>query len=337
MPTNKTRNTLIRQWELLKLLPTSGTGKTSRQLSEEIQAEGFKVTKRQVERDLNELWEAFSLDRNDKSPPYGWRWASGASVDLPGLSVAEALSLRLVEDIVKPMLPASILHAMEGRFRQAQRKLDCLTENNRNAQWQMKVRSVSPAPPLLPPEISAEALGTVHDALMDNEQIDVEYIAANAESVKEYRLHPLAVVTRGPVTYLLATAMDYTDIRFYALHRIVSVKRTYEPCRRPKDFDLDAYIASGKMQFGSGQEIRLEALVSEGLARILSETPLSSNQVLKDGRLTATVQNTWQLQWWLLSQADDVIVLEPSDLKTKIHSALSAAVQNYERGSFLTS
>lgn len=32
MPSNKTRNTLVRQWELLKLLPTRGAGKLPKRL-----------------------------------------------------------------------------------------------------------------------------------------------------------------------------------------------------------------------------------------------------------------------------------------------------------------
>lgn len=41
-----------------------------------------------------------------------------------------------------------------------------------------------------------------------------------AKAASTYHLHPLALVVRGPVTYLVATASDYPDVRLYALHRI---------------------------------------------------------------------------------------------------------------------
>jgi len=80
VPYDKTRRTLARQWELLKLLPTRGVGKTAKELSEALNEAGFKVSKRQVERDLGELLEAFALDCNNASIPYGWRWV-GRRID----------------------------------------------------------------------------------------------------------------------------------------------------------------------------------------------------------------------------------------------------------------
>ena len=84
---------------------------------------------------------------------------------------------------------------------------------------------------------------------------------------------------------------DYTEVRLYALQRITRTTRLYEPLQRPADFDLDRYIAGGALQFGGGEPLRLEAKVSNGLAHILSETALSADQAIKDGVLTATVQD----------------------------------------------
>ena len=51
MPANNARDTMIRHWELLKKLPTSGAGKTVSELTNDLNALSFKVSKRQVERD----------------------------------------------------------------------------------------------------------------------------------------------------------------------------------------------------------------------------------------------------------------------------------------------
>lgn len=54
----------------------------------------------------------------------------------------------------------------------------------------------------------------------------------------------------------------------------------------------------------------------------MRETPLSSNMRLEpeeDGhRLTATVQDSWQLRWWLLSQAGSIAVREPVALREEL-------------------
>lgn len=334
MPANTKQSAMLRLWEMLRLLPSRGTGKTALELTKALNDAGFNITKRQVERDLNELREAFPLDCNDRSHPYGWKWGNGASVDLPGLTVAEAISLRMVEDTLKPLLPASILQSLEPRFRQAENKLTLLCKENRKAQWVNKVRSVSPAFPLIPPKIDSTVLETVQDALLADEQIEVGYRGMGSEKAKQRRLRPLGMVNRGQVTYLVATDSECDEVRLFAMHRMTSATRTSKPVKRPAGFDLDAYIQAGGLHFGNGKTVRLTAWVSEGLARILEETPMSEDQSLKhdgdDIKLTATVIDSWQLTWWLMSWGDGIEVVSPVALRRKIAGLLSDAAAQYE-------
>ncbi len=337
MPANSKQSAMLRLWEMLKLLPSRGTGKTALEITKALNDAGFRITKRQVERDLKELMEAFPLDCNNTSPPYGWKWVNGASTDLPGLTVAESISLRMVEDTLRPLLPVSVLQALEPRFRQAENRLILLSKENRKAQWVNKVRTVSPAFPLIPPAIDSVVLESVQDALLADEQIEVGYRGMGSEEIKSMLLHPLGMVSRGPVTYLVATTFDYADVRLYAVHRMKSATRTGEPIKRPADFDLDAYIQAGGLHFGNGKTIRLSAWVSEGLARILEETPMSEDQSLQlDGdkiKLMATVMDSWQLTWWLMSQGVGIEVISPVALRKKIAARLADAAAQYESGS----
>lgn len=334
MPANTKQSAMLRLWEMLRLLPSHGAGKTASELTEALKDAGFSIAKRQVERDLKELSEVFQLDCNDRSPPYGWKWRSGASADLPGLTVAEAISLRMVEDTLRPLLPASVLQALQPRFSQARNTLDLLVQENRKVQWINKVRTVSPAFPLIPPRIDPAVLETVQDALLADEQIDAEYRGMGSDEAKQVRLHPLGMVNRGPVTYLVATTFDYPDVRLYAVHRMTGATRTWETIKRPEGFDLDAYILAGGLHFGNGKTVRLTAWVSDGLARILEETPMSEDQALKpDGdeiKLTATVMDSWQLTWWLMAQGEDIEVVSPVALRRKIAGLLTDAAAQYQ-------
>ncbi len=109
-------------------------------------------------------------------------------------------------------------------------------------------------------------------------------------------------------------------------YAICEARLTGEPAQRPSDFDLNGYIASGALQFGSGESIRLKARVSEELAHILAETPLSVDmQLVSDGNgktLSATVPDTWQLRWWVLSQGEAIEVLAPTELREEIAATL---------------
>ena len=335
MPSSKTRHTLARQWELLKLLPTRSPGKTAKELAEALNGKDFKVSKRQVERDLGELYEVFNLDWDMDSKPYRWAMPPGRVVlDIPGLTLAEALSLRLVEDTLKRLMPPAVWQALEARFRQAERKLDALSNDNLNASWMAKVRSVSPSLPFLPPPIAPDVLETIQEALLAGRQIEAEYQAIGDGEPRCLRLHPLGLVSRVPTTYLVATAYGYEDVRLYALHRISQATPLNTPAKRPKGFDLDAYIQSGAMQFGGGGTIGLKAEISEYLANILTETPLSAGQRItrQDGLifLAASVADSWQLRWWVLSQGSGIVVLEPVELRCEIQALLQKACSAYE-------
>lgn len=334
MPKADSRQTLARQWELLKLLPPRPPGTTAADLTARLDALGFPVTKRTVERDLNDLASLFGFTCNDKGNPYGWHWMPGASLDVPGLSLGDALSLRVVEESLRPLLPAAILQAIEPRLQQARLKLAELAIGNAKARWADKVRTVPAALPLLPPQVASGVLEAVQDALLREVQIHAQYARAGEDQAQDYTLHPLALVQRGPVSYLVATAFDYPDIRTYAVHRMRSAEVLEQAVQVPAGFDLDAYIASGAFQFGAGQAIRLKARVDVALAQILRETPLSADQALGGARngfcaLTATVQDTWQLRWWLLSHANQAVVLGPAALRAELMACIDDAANLY--------
>ena len=332
MPSNSSRQTLARHWELLRLLPSRGTGKTAGQLTIELADAGFSVSKRQVERDLTELQAIFSLDCNDGSAPYGWRWPSGGSIELPALTLAEALSLKIVESALRPLFPGAVLRILKTRFDEASAKLQALKPQNRTARWADKVRTVAPALPMCAPEIDADALDALQNALLSDHQIEVLYKNSDHKHV-ELRLHPLALVNRGHLNYLVATAFEYTDVRLYALHRFTAVKELHERCLRPVDFDIDTYLSEGGLQFGARSAITLEMRVSPSLADYLRESPLNEDQKIETGDgfavISVVIPDTWQLRWWILSQGAEIQILSPADLRADVISALTQSLKNY--------
>lgn len=158
--------------------------------------------------------------------------------------------------------------------------------------------------------------------MFHDEQLEIAYRAVERENPSQQIVHPLGLVQKGPVTYLVATAFTYQDIRIYAVHRIMSAVRTGEPCKRPEGFSLDQYIQAGGMSFGEGDFIKLKAVVSDYLARILAETPFAEDMKIttRQGRnmLSCTVADTGQLLWWIRSLGDEIEVLAPKKLRCSL-------------------
>ena len=174
----------------------------------------------------------------------------------------------------------------------------------------------------------------VYEALLQDRQIEAVYQKRGDPKPSNYTLQPLAIVQRGALTYLVATAFRYEDVLMFALHRFQKVEMLDAQVVRPKNFDLDDYIASGAFGFGDGKKIKLEALFTRDAAEHLYETPISVDQVLRPQsqshtKLVATVANTPQLEWWLLGFGQDVEVISPKSLRSSLAATALAMSRKY--------
>lgn len=332
MPKANSQQVITRQWEILSFIPKKRPGITVKELIDKLDHSGIDICRRTIERDLHELSRLFGITCNDKSKPYGWYWMNGSSVNLPALTLADALSLRIVEQQLRPLLPVPMLDSLENKFKEASKKLSA-EKDNKNADWLKKVRYKSINLQLLSPEIKKGVLETAQNALLDGKQLEVEYRRPGEENAYTTILHPLGLVQGGPTTYLIATARDYEDVLLFAVHRILKAKKTRDDVITSKDFDIDEYIQGSELTFGSHKTIVLKAYVSQDLCNILAETPLSADQSIdsEDDRayLTATVEDSWQLYWWVLSQGDGIKIEHPQSLKSEIIKNLTTTLDLY--------
>ncbi|CAG0943278.1 hypothetical protein BROC_02218 [Candidatus Brocadiaceae bacterium] len=345
MPKNSLRSTLLRQWEMMQLLTiarseskSEGRWVKASEITEQLHDIGYRVSQRTVQRDLKELAEVFPIELNEKNPrEYGWRWMKGTTLSIPGITVPQALAICLVEIQLSRLLPKSILDNVNGLFSLAKSKLRNAEKHNFNLtkSWIDKIRVVAPSQPLLPPIIDSESESNIYPALLDDKQIRVLYQALDDGVPSEYRLHPLGLIMRGSVSYLVACAWEYSDTRLYALHRFKEVHILDTSSNVPESFSLDSVIANGLADFANqGEPINLEIRCNENVVAYLSETPLSLNQAIKpdiDGwsLITASVNDTWQLRWWLLGQGANVTVIAPEELHQEIKMTLRDALTNY--------
>lgn len=328
-------DTLARQWQLLRLLPRYPSKITARGLQERLAGEGYDATKRTIERDLMSLSEIFPISLDDREKPYGWSWQKNAPIlDVPSLTAPQALAFALVQRFLAPLLPVSTLDELKPYFKTAEQQLGALPKGRGIPSWANKVRVIQPAQALLPPTIKPEIQRFIYEALLNNRQLRIAYHKRGAEGPVEYEIHPLGLVQRGPVTYLVCTLFHYKDIRLLALHRVLSAVSLDKPTDYPKDFDLDRYISSGALDFGDGEKIRLEAVFTNDAAEHLYETPLSADQVIRPVdeervKLTATVLDTPQLSWWLLAFGDQVEVVKPKSLRHEMAKVAQAMAMRY--------
>ena len=324
---------ILRQITLLQLLPRRGAGCTTEELRRRLDERGYGVSLRTVQRDLDRLSVQFPLVREGDTVPR-WRWMEGGpDLSIPAQDPYSALTWRLIEQHLEPLLPIALKREAEPRFVAARNYLEQLA-GDRFSRWNDRVRIIPRAFSLRTPEVPEAVLAPVYEALFEGVQLEVEYRSRGRAEPGKWRLHPLGLVLREGVIYLLVTIEQFTDLRQLVAHRILSARVIEAVAKEPEGFDLDAYIAAGGFSYVETGTIRLVLRVDAYAAEHLLESPISSDQAartLDDGRveLTATVVDTKQMRWWLTGFADALEVVEPRDLRKAMAEQAQAVAEMY--------
>lgn len=323
---NLMSDTLQRQWAMLRMLPRAPRKLAASEICRRLEDLGLGATLRTVQRDLQALSLSFPID-SDQAKPIGWSWrADAAGLDIPGMDGHTALTFALVQSYMQKLLPATTLSHMRPWFQYAEGVLQAGATSM--AEWQDKVRVITKAPSLQSPAIDPGVQAVVYDCLMQGKQVQVTYQAiSNDEVPKTYPAHPLGLVVREQVVYLVCTIKEHTDIRFLALHRVSVAQALDDVARIPEGFDIDEVAARNLGILVSDQPMRLEMKLSKLVAKYLEETPLSNDQQLSPldnawVNLQATVLDSAQIRNWILSLGAEAVVVRPVSIRDDIMKIL---------------
>lgn len=298
-----TLETVLLAVEMLRRIPRSRKI-TAGELHSQLKNAGIDRDLRTIQRQLEMLSEHFEIERDDRCKPYGYRWLDQAkALAVPNLTPQESLLLKLAEEYLKNLLPARLMKSMEGFFTQAQRNLGPTSNAELEREWTGKVRVVATSQPLLPPRIAPGVFEIVSEALYSNRWLKLDYRNATGKR-NPIEVMPLGLAQQGPRLYLVCRYRGFDNERSLALHRILAAEASAFTFDRPEAFDLQKYDDDGRFGFGEGERVRLTFHIDRNTGQHLLETPLSTDQQVKeldDGwlEITATVVDSAMLDWWL--------------------------------------
>lgn len=339
-PRAESEPTALRLLSLLRKIPRQPNCAKASDLHRSLQNEGYPVSIRTVQRDLAFLSSKFPITTDHQAGREGaiWFWMEDAeALNIPGMDPAVALALLLAEKHLQNLLPGAATADLKPYFSAAERTLARLP-GRFLAAWRNKVRVLNSGPALAIPQIEPAVQRAVYEGLLTHRQLKVLYKARGAAEAREQVLHPLAVVVKDGVVYLVATTWNYVDPRQYALQRFKIVEVLPDRAMVPEDFSIDDYIAE-RNAFSypvAPDSIRIILEVGSDVAIHLDERPLAPDQTVKPGRtgralVEATVGDTQELRWWLLGFGDRLEVMSPRRLRNEVSELLAAAASLYKK------
>jgi predicted DNA-binding transcriptional regulator YafY len=196
---------------------------TAKELAEELE-----ISERTARRDLEALSMAGVPVYSQQGRGGGWSLVGGARTDLSGLTADETRALFMVAG------PGAATPQVKSALRKLVRALPepfrVSAETAAGAVLVDQTRWDQPAP--RPPE----HLDVLQQATVEGRQVRLGYRDRDGKD-SERTVHPLGLVSKGPVWYLVAD----TDagLRTFRLNRVRSVEVTDELAQRPEDFDLE--------------------------------------------------------------------------------------------------
>lgn len=323
---NTTAMTASRQWQILSQLDRKrwlGTAK----LKEQLHTAGFDVSLRTIQRDLNALAKRFPLEKNNTTPQ-GWRWQENAPLQsLPQMSLPQAVAFNMVEVNLAQLLPPAVLQELKPWFELANRQIN--SNHHIADNWLDRVKIIPPTQPLIAPNIDNHIQTQVYTALFEQKQLQTSYYRRGEKHSTDYILNPLAIVQKGVIIYILATRADDPKhtIKTFALHRFAKVKCSKINAYTPKGFDLNQHIDSGALGFRypdikqKSAKISLTFTPQAGIS--LLESQLSEDQSYEQDEnritITATVNITSQLIWWLRGFGKGLLNIQPDFLADAVY------------------
>ena len=279
-------------------------------------AERLEVSERTVQRDAQALAAAGVPIVSSRGPAGGYRLDQGYRTKLTGLDAAEAealfvgpaAELGLGRELAAARLKllASLPPELQER---ASRAADLFHVDTRG--WFREEDRV----PHLP---------VIAGALWRGRRVEIRY--REGSGLVSRRLHPLGLVLKAGVWYLLARRRG--EERVYRVSRIASARERPEPCLRPPGFDLASAWSERSGAFErSRPQVDVQLRVHRSQVRYLRAV-----RVIEDGHTPTVVARFDGLDrafHELLAYGPDAEVLAPTELRTRIGRAAEEMAELY--------
>lgn len=328
-----------RQLAILRRIPTEPQKVTVNDLIEYLESSHNlgNLSKRSIQRDMAMLERVFGVHVKTVGRENYYYFPQGSHISLKKMGPDLALGFLLMEKYTHSLLPEASLDALAPYFKEA--KLALKNEKYKYADWEKRVAIYPKVYPLEPAKFNANNLLDIYKALLLNKQFKMNYTKKGGET-KDYIVNAQGVVQQEQVSYLIATydGQKAEGLIQFAIHRINDIEILDSQPKRVAGFDIRQYLEQGGLDISLYPEQSLELIFSKPTAQHLSETPLSKDQQLtelQDGRVrvTATINVTQSIKWWLLGFGDQVEVIQPKAFRDDMKKTVQGMMDLYGRNS----
>ena len=344
-PRDASRHSIRRYLDMLQIIPRNPKSISTKGIFNRLIEHGYDVSLKTVQRDLMKLMDEdeYCLAFDEKGGENYWYFLAGSETwTFPGgMEEFTAISVVLANQFLSPIMPYA--SNWMPSFKGAQKALLKKAEENTSRrdiadyQWMDKIQLLPPEFIKPNPEIDPEVRDLVYAGVSHNQFLRVSYEDYETKTIVSYNLHPLGLIYRPPVVYLVAMDDDnMSNVLRLAVHRIVKATDPIDIQHiTPLGFSLKAYADA---EFGIGNAnsntLLIMLWINKDIATEFEDCPMAEGQILmpvEDGgfELTATVPNTLELRRFIHSFGSKVVVLGPKEFREEFANSAATLAKQY--------
>ena len=262
------------------------------------------------------------INYDPSTKPYQWWWEGSESIDIPGMGRNSALTFKLTQQYLEPLLPKKSLEHLSSKFKQSKKVLSGKGKEKARC-WIKKIRVVPKMLEQIPARVPDSVQDAVYEALYEEKMLQITYHSRSKNEITTRRINPLGLIYRGITTELIFSSEDDDHVKRFILNRIKQAKIQVQSIVNPEGFNLDKFIQEELGFPGSCKEIEFKAWLSKYARHNVEETRLSNNQTVEDTDdggiiVKARVRDTVELSNWILGLGARIKVIEPEYLRNII-------------------
>lgn len=179
-----------------------------------------------------------------------------------------------------------------------------------------------------------EQIDVILRGLLGQSILDVTYVSARGE--KDHFLHPYTLLMHKDALYLNAFTEIYKEIRTFKIERITRVQLTKEPFDYPADYSPEAMYnrSFGIFKTQPAKEIKVVVEFPDHLHDYVANRTWIANQEvspIKSGkfRMTATVNDLFEIMHWIMGIGSEARVIKPKSLKEMLREEAKKVLEQY--------
>ncbi|MBH0045844.1 helix-turn-helix transcriptional regulator [Pseudoalteromonas sp. NZS11_1] len=319
-----------RHFSILELVPIAPSSISTQQLQHRLTEQGFEVSTRMLQRDLQSLYEqgCFGLEKDTRSKPYGWsinaQWRGG-NAKVMSSEVAE--HYLLLEQLLPQSVPSDVKRSVHIKAEQALKRF-----NGHLPDWLSSLPK-----PSLKVNIDSKLVAQIEHAIKHKRVVSAELYRVlydEAHWLKFAELSFYNLVEQGGVLMAQFMVGSLHDKCYQMpVYRIRNVHVLQKNLREPSTEQLKTLRSA--INKGMNQEcIELivkapkHSAVNQGFIELGEMTDKQSIDE-KNVLLTYQTIDTEQLTDELLKYAHWLEVIKPEELRQRVISKLKVATTNY--------